>query len=169
MKDKMVIIVSCALVIGLLVFGVLVSGKKDDAKKESNESSQVASSSSILENATEEDIKIDQDKLNIYMFWGDGCVHCKHLKEFFSGIDKEYGQYYKLYAFEVWGSEDNKKLMDRIGGAVGEDPNGVPFLVVGDQTFSGYSETMDKEIKKAIKDQFKKTKRFDAYQKLIKK
>lgn len=167
MRDKIIIIIGVVLVAGLLVAGVVASEMRKNKENEPNpDGTSKVTATSILKRMTEADIKPSQDKLNIYLFWGDGCAHCKHLSEFLASIDSEYGKYYNIYSFEVWGNEKNKELMERMGGIIGEVPTGVPYLIIGDKTFSGYGDKMDAEIKQAIEEQFNKPQRFDAYAKL---
>lgn len=42
----------------------------------------------LIENAQIEDITFNQNKINIYLFWGDGCPHCEELKEYFKSLEK---------------------------------------------------------------------------------
>ena len=34
----------------------------------------------------------EENKINIYFFWGNGCPHCEEEMEFFESIEKEYGK-----------------------------------------------------------------------------
>ena len=56
----------------------------------------------VVEDHHEEDIEEAKEKINIYLFWGNGCSHCSNLKAFMASIEEEYGKYYNLYTFEVW-------------------------------------------------------------------
>ena len=44
--------------------------------------------------------------------------------------------------------------MGKVAKKLNVDASGVPFIVIGDKSFTGYSESMNEEIKAAIKDQF---------------
>ncbi len=107
--------------------------------------------------ADEENTK-SNDKINVYVFRGEGCPHCEEALEFFDSLskDEEYKDLYKLVKYEVWYDEDNSKLMSKVAEALNTEANGVPFIVVGDKYFSGYSEAMSSEIKDAIKEQYEK-------------
>lgn len=52
----------------------------------------------------------EDNKVNIYFFWGKGCPHCEQEHEFFENIKEKYGDYYNLYTFETWYNEENAKL-----------------------------------------------------------
>ena len=117
------------------------------------------------EKHNENDIVVRTDKVNIYLFWGNGCGHCSNLKTFFASIEDEYGKYYNLYAFEVWSDGGNKKLMDNMAYVMGDGQlKGVPYLVIGEKSFKGYSQSMDKNIINAIMSAYNSDERFDAYE-----
>lgn len=114
---------------------------------------------------SENDIVVRTEKVNIYLFWGNGCGHCSNLKTFFATIEDDYGKYYNLYAFEVWGDASNKKLMDNMAAVMGDGTlKGVPYLVIGEKSFKGYSPTMDKSIINAIMSEYNSDTRYDAYE-----
>ena len=73
---------------------------------------------------------------------------------------------FDLYAFEVWGNPDNQTLMGRFAKAMGDTPKGVPYLIVGDQSFSGFSSSMEDDIIQAIIDEFKSDVKHDAFKNL---
>lgn len=102
------------------------------------------------------DITFEQDKINIYFFWGDGCPHCEELFTFLESIKDEYNEYFNLYGFEVWYNEDNGKIMDyfqeKLGETVGS--RSVPYYIIGDKSFAGYSSNMNKEILDTIKEKY---------------
>lgn len=99
------------------------------------------------------DIKKSSDKVNIYMFWGDGCPHCEEQFEFLESIQDEYGTYFNLYAFEVWYNEDNKELMNEFATAMNETIRGVPYTIIGDESFSGFSKSSEDDLLDAIKEE----------------
>lgn len=96
----------------------------------------------------------DKDPINVYIFKGDGCGYCAAALEFFESIEKDYGKYFNLVEYEVWYDEDNANLMTEVASYFGEEIGGVPYIVIGDKTFQGYSETYNEEIKTAIKNAY---------------
>ena len=90
--------------------------------------------------------------VNIYLFWGDGCPHCEGAIAFFESIEKEYGHCFNLEKFEVWKDKENQKLMKKVGNYFGKEIKGVPFIIIGEETFSGYSSQLNEDILKAIKN-----------------
>lgn len=120
--------------------------------------------SKVLKENTESDITYN-DKINIYLFWGDGCPHCKALAKFLGTLSSKYTNY-NLYTFEVWHNNDNVDLMNRMATSFNEKAEGVPYLIIGDKTFIGYSEDDNSAIKQAILDAYNS--KYDAYQAMIK-
>ena len=133
----------------------------------SSEAEESENSSFKFAKNTEADIKSSKDKLNIYIFWGDGCPHCKHLAEFLGEKQSEIGDKISLYTFEVWKNKNNIAFLKSFGKFLGENPKGVPYIIIGNKTYSGFSET-DEETKQEIIDLIKteasKTDKIDKYQ-----
>lgn len=109
-------------------------------------------------------------QVTIYLFRGSTCGYCHQFLEFLDSITDEYGKYFKLVSFEVWGDKDNATLMNDVAKFMDKDAGGVPFIIIGDQTFVGYSTTYDDAIKKAIKDLYntKKSDRYDVFNEMNK-
>ena len=119
----------------------------------------------------ESDIDLGSNKSNIYIFWGDGCPHCKALAKFISKLPAETKNKVNIYSFEVWSDKDNKAFMKKFGKYLGEDVSGVPFMVIGDKIFDGYSSSdtkTDQQILDAINTIIKNQGSTDQY-KLYKK
>ena len=113
-----------------------------DSGEESESSNSVADLSHITKEA---------GKVNIYFFWGNGCPHCAEQNKFFQEIEKEYGKYYNIYRFETWYNDDNAALMKTFAAAMGDEAKGVPYTIIGDQSFIGFPERYKEEMKEAIK------------------
>lgn len=113
----------------------------------------------------------EKEKIKVYMFYGDGCPHCHKAMEFFDKIEKEYGKYYDLVTFETWGTFSGRrnKLMQlaAIKMETEKEKLGVPYIIIGDKTFLGYSEEYDEDIKKTIVDQYNNDEYVDMIQPLI--
>lgn len=101
----------------------------------------------------------EKEKINVYIFHGDGCPHCAKALAFFDSIEGEYGKYYNLVKYETWTSfsaRHNNKIMNKVAEEFDIDTEtlGVPFIIIGDQVFRGYTESYDEDIKKAIEDAY---------------
>lgn len=107
-------------------------------------------------NAEEKKTKKEETKItcvnevNIHLFWGNGCPHCEEAIEFLDSIEEEYGHCFNLEKHEVWYDEENRELMQKVGAYFGKEVSGVPFIVIGEETFSGYSSKLSEDILKAI-------------------
>lgn len=107
------------------------------------------------------DLKYDENKVNIYFFWGDGCPRCSEAQQFFKEIEAEYGKYYTLNGFEVWYNKENQGLFQEFASAMGDEAKGVPYIVIGRETFIGFGEVYEEEMKEAIRSQYKNS--YDVY------
>lgn len=149
-----------------------------DLKKYANNSSNDSNQNDVnnsnqndtdLENENIElgNVVREENKVNIYFFWGNGCPHCEVEIEFFDSIEKEYGKYYNLYKFETWYDEENAKIFNIFTNAMGDNANGVPYTIIGEKSFSGFNESFKEEFIKAIEEQYKNN--YDVYFDEIKK
>lgn len=113
------------------------------------------------------DIKYDETKINVYIFWGDGCSHCKALGNFIKEIEPEYSKYFDLYTLEVWYDSENSQLMAKTAETLNERLSGVPFMIIGDKSYFGYNPADNEGIKQAIKEAYASPERFDAIRKTL--
>lgn len=99
------------------------------------------------------------EKVNIYLFYGDGCPHCSALEEY---LDEEYStdKDVKVYKYEVWNDSNNQTLWQKAADVTGEEAKGVPYFVIGKEVLQGYSASdaweskVDKAIEKAKKTNY---------------
>lgn len=139
--------------------------------KNTNQSTSKQSQGTEFAFNHESDIDLSSNKPNIYIFWGDGCPHCKALAKFISKLPAETKDKVNIYSFEVWGDKDNKAFMKKFGKYLGQDVSGVPFMIIGDKIFDGYSSgdtKTDQQIIDAINTIIKNRGSTDQY-KLYKK
>ena len=91
-----------------------------------------------------------KEKVNVYLFWGDGCGFCASAKEFFNNGNSENSKYYNLVTYEVWYDEEGREMMEKVADKLDVEVNGIPFIVIGDKHFSGYSSGMNDRLNEAI-------------------
>ena len=105
----------------------------------------------------------NDDQAIVYLFYGKSCGYCQKFLEFLNSIIPEYGKYFKVVGYEVWSNSSNADLMDKAAKILDKSADGVPFIVIGDQVFTGYSSSYDEKIKSAIKSLYdtKKDARYD--------
>jgi len=94
-----------------------------------------------------------QEKLNITLFYGEGCPHCEAASKFFNQLIPTYDQEKLSYQeLEVYNNKENNQQMVKIAQEKGIDRLGVPFIVIGDDFVLGYhrDETTGKEIQEIV-------------------
>lgn len=155
------------LLVGLLFVPMLI---KADSK-----SYKDYTTSTLSEVLKEEGIDVDlgdykesDDKINIYLFRGKGCSVCKKFVTFLAENIEEYGKYFNLVAFEVWYDNDNVELLNEVSEVFGDDVDGVPYIVIGDETFPGFlaTEEYQSSITSAIMKLYESKDRYDVFDNL---
>lgn len=93
------------------------------------------------------------EKVNVYLFWGEGCPHCEKEKEFLANLMEE-GNDIALKDFEVYKNLEGRKRLIKAAERLDVEVSGVPFLVIGDNYIVGYlsDDTTGKEIIKLIEE-----------------
>ena len=104
----------------------------------------------------ETEVQEGDNRVKIYFFRGEGCPHCADAEEFFNSIEEEYGQYYKILDYETWYNSDNAALLQKVGEARNEEISGVPYILIGDKSWSGYDDSFADDIKDTIKSEYEK-------------
>ena len=93
---------------------------------------------------------LEDDTINIYLFYGDGCPHCAAEKEFLNSIEDKYDNVELIY-YEVWKDEDNRNFLNQVKSSMEITRTGVPVTIIGETAIVGYSEAVDGKIERAIK------------------
>lgn len=157
-------VVATILVLAVAIFVIYKVTEKKDTKtedtnrtssySESNDKNNNKDSNNIFSNTVKDENKNNatDGKVTLYMFWGDGCPHCEHAKEFYDTIKNNY-DYLEIKTYELWKSsskKENLELMEKVGEALNFDASGIPFIVIGDFKISGFGSTTGDKIKEAI-------------------
>lgn len=87
---------------------------------------------------------------NIYLFYGDGCGYCHELQEYLDSLPNNIKSKFNLVEFETWYDDDNLELAREFALYFEEESDGVPYLIIGDKTFTGYSSTFNDDILDAL-------------------
>lgn len=135
-------------------------------KTEEDDDSDTLIANNINRYYHEEDITNDTDKLNIYLFWGNGCANCENEFAFLESIYDEYQDKINIYAFEVWYDQENSNLMKEFSDVSGISTKYVPCIIIGDQFFTGYSSENNESILKAIEEEYNQNPRHDYYKEI---
>lgn len=101
---------------------------------------------------TLENVTYDENKVNVYLFYGNTCPICKNEFAFFDEIKEEYGNYYNLYTFEVFENVENQNIMNAFANALGDEPTGVPYTVIGNTSIIGFGEKNKQKFIDTIKN-----------------
>ena len=109
-----------------------------------------------------------EEQVIIYLFRGAGCIHCHDFLEFLNEFAKDNGTLFKLRSYEVYKNEDNNNLKKKIAEHFGDRAGGVPYIIIGNNTFYGFAKESAPEIENTIKEEYKKTDRYDAFLELDK-
>ena len=88
-------------------------------------------------------------ELNVYLFHGEGCPHCKSEIAFLEDYLKDKDNIH-LYKYEVWYNEDNQEKIKEVGKITGAEADSIPYLVIGDYVITGYSDGISKKIVRRI-------------------
>ena len=96
--------------------------------------------------------EIEDGKVNFYLFKGEGCPHCADEEKWLQDIKKEYKDYVNFYEFEVWYDENNSKMMEEAKEIFDFSGPGVPFTVIGDKYYSGFSDSIGMMMENTIND-----------------
>lgn len=107
-------------------------------------------------------------QITIYLFRGNGCHFCQDFLNFLNSIVDEYGKYFKVVSYETWYDRNNYDLMTEVSTFLGQPSTGVPYIIIGDQVFGGYSSNYDDAIKKAITDLYNSKDRYDVFEEMEK-
>lgn len=93
-------------------------------------------------------------KVVIYFFRGEGCPHCQEAEEWFDSIKGEYGDLFTIVDYETWYNQDNAKLMEAIAKSRGETVGGVPYIIIGNKSWNGFTESYEQEIINELKTNY---------------
>lgn len=83
-----------------------------------------------------------QNPVNVYLFWGEGCPHCAKAKPFLQQLDDS-SDAIKLYSFEVYHNSANQDYLQKTAKALNIASSSIPVVVVGNKVFVGYRSDGD--------------------------
>lgn len=88
--------------------------------------------------------------LNIYLFYGDGCPHCKAEEEWFESYLKK-NDFIKIHKYEIWYNKENQEKYSKVHDILNDTSSGIPYLIIGETVISGFDEEITPErIKNAV-------------------
>ena len=90
-----------------------------------------------------------EKELNLYLFYGEGCPHCKQLKNFLNDYMDE-NPNINLYQYEVWNNEENRDKFIDVMEITENRMGSIPYLVIGESVVTGYGEYTSGKIETYI-------------------
>lgn len=92
----------------------------------------------------------EDDRITLYLFYGDGCPHCAQEKVFLDSIKNSYDNL-DIVMYEVWKNPENQKFLEQVKGELGIQRSGVPVTIIGDTYMVGWSEALEGRVTRAIR------------------
>lgn len=91
-----------------------------------------------------------EEKITLYLFYGNECPHCAEEKEFLRELEDKYSNL-DIVLYEVWHNDKNATLMDNVKEKLNKVNPYVPFTVVGENAITGFNSSMENSIDDMIK------------------
>lgn len=104
------------------------------------------------EDTKDEAVEEVSKEVPIYFFRGDGCSFCAKAEDWFKEIEDEYGSKFEIKDYETWYNQENAELMQKVAETRNETADGVPYIIIGDQSWSGFADEYKSEILNKIKE-----------------
>ena len=95
-------------------------------------------------------------EVNVYLFSGETCPVCQRARTYIGELNEELDGKINLIEYEVWNAEENKANMDKVAEEFGDTLSGVPYIIVGEETFNAFSDVIGLRIKDAIEAEMEK-------------
>ena len=97
---------------------------------------------------------VGEEKTNtvtIYFFHQETCPHCKKENIFLNELQEKYKDDVIIKRYEVSKSQINSDYLVKAKEKMDVDTSGVPFTVMGDKVYIGYTDTIGSSIEKNLK------------------
>jgi glutaredoxin len=90
-----------------------------------------------------------EKEVNLYLFYSKDCPHCAAEKKELANIQKQY-PYLNIYTYEITYNEKNNKLLSNVETIFNINVTHVPFTVIGEKYYTGYSSAIKKKMVNTI-------------------
>lgn len=90
-----------------------------------------------------------EEKVTLYLFWGDGCPHCAAEQEYFKTLQEEFPNL-EIVKYEVWHNEENQRLLNQIATKTEKSFTGVPVTIIGQTIITGFSTSTEQELRRTV-------------------
>ena len=85
-----------------------------------------------------------EEKVKLYLFWGDGCPHCEAEQEYLADLEQEFDNL-EITKYEVWHHEENNNLLKTIATSTNKTLRGVPVTIIGPTIITGFNMEAEKK------------------------
>lgn len=89
-----------------------------------------------------------ESAVEMFVFVSESCSHCQRLEKDLDNY-KVNRPWLRTHFLKV-SDKNNRRLMQQVAKQLQVDSSGVPFTIIGDQPFVGYSAAIDNQIKQQI-------------------
>ena len=100
-----------------------------------------------------------KEKVDLYLFHSETCSHCQAEIKYLNELEDEYDNL-ELHLYEINSSKKNTELMIDIKEKLDIDSPNVPFTIIGNYYYIGYSEGIRDGIKELV-DKYSEEKQVD--------
>ncbi len=94
--------------------------------------------------------------VNVYLFSGETCPVCQRARTYIEELNEDLDGKINLIEYEVWNNEENLTNMQKVAEEFGDTLSGVPYIIVGEESFNAFSDVIGLRIKDAIETEIKK-------------
>ena len=88
-------------------------------------------------------IKAEENLVNLYLFYSKTCSHCEAEMKLLDEIQEDYDNL-RIYKYEI-SDDENSLLLSKVSEIFDVKVTGVPFTIIGEKTFLGYSDENSKK------------------------
>ena len=91
----------------------------------------------------------EDNKVELYVFHGQGCPHCAKMLDFLDEMQDKYPSL-EIKEYEVYFNRDNQKLFQQMADAFETEIQGVPTVFIDERVIVGFSDTLGNSIEQEI-------------------
>jgi len=91
----------------------------------------------------------ENEQIDLYLFYGQGCPHCIQAKVFLDEINEEHPQL-NIIEKEIYFNQENRELFEQISSSYGEEIQGVPTIFIDEKIFVGFSNSIADSLREEI-------------------
>lgn len=94
-------------------------------------------------------LSVDAKEVNLYLFYGQECPHCKEEMTYLEELKESYD--FNIIKYETWHNEENAELLTEVKSKLKMDNPYVPFTVIDNLGLTGFNENTKVQIENRIK------------------